>query len=314
MDIHLENKILLNEKSEYKSLYQWSLHELDKSGNKIGADQIPWTYSLYFSASELCYTDNIVLSKLYKDDADAEDNIFDDEVITAKLHSGVCRDGMELENEVMYSMFGTQRIVKEFSLRIKKNKGEKEPDKCSIWGGVSYTTDLDFKDFTTDDCLEIYINLAPQRFDKLAEMINNNSIDLFQISLKSVSGFYSDWSPSIMTHKIKVLTDSDDQVVNKSEGCSIEPPRLGSVGVFDMMIINRQKLNLKQDLRTINIDKLFDDTDQDNDDATDQDKQKDVDSLITSNYLHIEQALSKIYIPVWLICGMVGILFLKFMF
>lgn len=53
MDYNLENKILLSEDSEYKNLYSWSLQEFNKEGEKIGKDQIPWCWSLYFTASEL---------------------------------------------------------------------------------------------------------------------------------------------------------------------------------------------------------------------------------------------------------------------
>lgn len=66
MDYHLENEVLLSEKSKYKSLYSWSLQEFNKEGRQIGADQIPWEWSLYFTASELRHDHSININRCKK--------------------------------------------------------------------------------------------------------------------------------------------------------------------------------------------------------------------------------------------------------
>jgi len=80
VNYNLENKVLLSEDSEYKSLYQWSLQEFDKDDNKIGRDLIPWNYSLYFTASELRYSDSLDIYK--SEDTEKDSDFFVSEFIS----------------------------------------------------------------------------------------------------------------------------------------------------------------------------------------------------------------------------------------
>jgi hypothetical protein len=314
VDYHLEKKILLNNESEYNSLYSWSLQEFNNENEKIGSDQIPWQWSLYFTASEFRYIYSIDINK--SDESaidDSEESNRESEVITAILHSGVCRDGESLENEVLYSMFGTNRLLNHLDLKIYKVK-EDDNERCHIWGGVSYTSEIDFRDETVDDYVIIKLGLSPQRFDKIAELIKNQRVDVLEITLSMVSGFYAEWSPSISTSMIKILTnsilgDSQDQEVITLDDCEIDPPRLGDIGEFSMRIIQRNKLNPKQDLRSINIDELFEEPD-DEENLLEEQKYKENSSML-SQLVRNEAALTKLHIPVWFIFIILCIFILK---
>jgi hypothetical protein len=313
MDYHMENKILLSEDSEYKNLYSWSLQEFNNEGKKIGRDQISWQCGLYFTASELrhYYSINISKSKNNEDKKPTQES----EVITAILHPGTCYDGKTLKDDVSYSMFGTNRTIKKFTLRIQKIEDDSDNEFCRIRGYVSYTAEVDFRDITTDDTIDITLRLLPQRFNKIAELIKTQRIDILGLYLDEVSGFYSEWSPSISTGSIKVLAAQEEQVVVKKDDCKINPPRLGEVSEFDLGITRRHKLNLKQDLGSINIDKLFYDFDGTSEESTTeeefQESQSDKASSMLSQLAHNETALNQLRIPIWFIFVILCIFLIK---
>lgn len=319
MDYHLERKIRLSEESEYKSLYSWSLQELNEEGGTIGSDQVPWEWSLYFTASELRHHHTIEIDRSNESD-DEEDNgpVEESEIITAILHPGICRDGKWLEDDTSYSMFGTDRRVKQFGLRIHKLEEGAENDRCRLWGCVSYTVEMDFRDETTDDTVEIYLWLSPKRFNKIVEIIKAKRADIVQVRLGRVSGFYSDWSPSISTNNIKILADSEDQNIILPENCEIRPPNLGDVGEFNISIIQRNEINLKQDLRAIDVYKLFEEPyDYEEDVYEEQERpepQPDANSLILVQLARNETVLVKLRTPLWLIFIVLLLLFIKLTF
>jgi len=70
MDFHLERGLRLHTKSEHKPLYSWAINEIDAEGQKIGEDQIPWRWTLYFTATSCVLDDNIdVKSHRQKEEA-----------------------------------------------------------------------------------------------------------------------------------------------------------------------------------------------------------------------------------------------------
>ncbi|MBT6250423.1 MAG: hypothetical protein HN915_09640 [Candidatus Marinimicrobia bacterium] len=316
MDYHLNRKIKLSEEPEYKNLYSWSLQELNEDGEKIGSDQVPWGWSLYFTASELRYIKSI---EIEKEPDDEEDEISseekDGESIYVFLHPGICRDGRWLEDDTSYSMLGTDRKIKQFGLRISKAAKDND-EKCHIWGCVSYTAEIDFRDETVDDTVEIYLNLIPKQFDQIAEQLKFRQIDTFQVRLGGVSGFYSEWSPSISTRNIKILAASDDQEVQTPEGCKIEPPRLGNVREFSLTVTERHKLDPKQDLRPIDIDKVFEDAEDYEEDFAEEYQEPEVDKseLLLVQLAKNEAVFARLSTPVWLIFFILCILLLTVLF
>lgn len=319
MDYHLEREIRLSEESKYKNLYSWSLQEFNEEGEKIGSDQVPWAWSLYFTASELRHHHSIEIDRSNESD-DEKNNapVEESETIYAILHPGICRDGKWLEDDTSYSMFGTNRRVKEFGLRIHKLEDDDGKERCSLWGCVSYTTEIDFRDETTEDIVEIYLWLAPNRFNRIVELIKDRRADIVQIRLGGVSGFYSEWSPSISTNNIKILAASEDQKIIFPENCEIVPPRLGDVGEFNISITQRNMINPKQDLRGIDINKLFEEPDDYEEEVYEgqeiTESQPDKVSLLLTQLGRNEMALAKLRAPLWLIFIVLLLLLIKWIF
>ncbi len=315
MDFHLEREIRLSEEPEFKNLYSWSLQEFDGDGKKIGSDQIPWKWSLNYTDSELRHNIEIKIEQPCQLENEIEKNkiVEEYETITAILHPGVCNDGKWLKNDTYFSMFGTDRNIKHFGLNISKLDNEVSDERCNLWGCVSYTTEIDFRDETTDDTVQIYIWLSPERFNRLAELIKTQRADIFLVRLSEVSGFYSEWSPSISTDNIKVLASADDQKIVCQDGCNITPPNLGEVGEFNLSIVQRSKLNPKQDLRSINIYNLFEEPDEEEDEGEEDfaETKPDANALLLVQLSRNELALAKLRTPLWLIFVLLLILSIK---
>ena len=61
MSSYLDRRIQFDPASEYERLYSWSLHEESESHEEIGSKQIPWFWTLAFSARELRYVNSLVV-------------------------------------------------------------------------------------------------------------------------------------------------------------------------------------------------------------------------------------------------------------
>lgn len=315
MDYHLNRTIRLSEESEYKNLYPWSLQEFNDKDEKVGMDQIPWDWSLQFISSELRHSSSIKIERLEESENDIKNfsSVEESESIFAILHPGICIDGQWLERDTSYSMFGTDRKINDFALNIYKiDEDDDNKESCNLWGCVSYTAEVDFRDETMDDCVQININLLPERFNLLAKLVQSQRIDIVAVSLRRASGFYSEWSPSVSTESIKILTGfDDDQKVLIPEDCKISPPRLGQVDEFELNIVRRNKLNPKQDLRSININKLFDAEEADNDFVEEFARtEPDANTLLLNHLARNEAVTKKLRTPLWCIFIILLLLFL----
>src|SRR5271163_2139112 len=120
------------------------------------------------------------------------------------LRPGIRRNG-EFVDDVTFSMFGTKRAIRDFTLEIRPLDDSAKAEHCNAWGGVSYTTEIDFRNETVDDCIWFYLYVKPETFARYVALIDQGAIDTIIFSVKSVDGVYSDWSPSISTDKVKVL-------------------------------------------------------------------------------------------------------------
>jgi hypothetical protein len=231
MEYNLDNRVVLSTKREHKNLYPWSIKEYDKSGKQIGGDQIPWDWSLNFEAVELARSLEI-----------REDGLVGEESkinVSERLY-GKLLPSVQSREAGYYSMFGTQRQIKQFHLFIfRATSSEKES--CYVWGSASYTSDLDFEDVTEPDCLQINVSLSSEKFDQVMDFVKSpHGATGVAIRLSGVSGFYSDWSPSIRTDSIKVLANTQDQKLENPENLAVDPPTLGHVQNFQISV--RQNL------------------------------------------------------------------------
>jgi hypothetical protein len=226
LENHTDRRIILSLDREFKSLYDWSLQELDAKGNKVGRDQIPWDWSLDFTASELVLRDTLAIEPDYEPEAQKaqETSVREQQSISAKLHPG---DGGDYQL-TSYSMFGTDRTISSFELYIDKLSDGEEQEHCRAWGSVSYTYEDDLRNETTDDMVIFRLYVRPETFARYAAAIAASAVDEATFRVGRVPGFYSEWSPAISTSKIKVLTGDKEHKVEIPSGCKIEPPRLGA--------------------------------------------------------------------------------------
>ena len=63
LDYHLERKLRFKTNSEHNSLYSWSVVELDELREQVGEDQIPWAWTLYFTATEIVLHDDLEIQE-----------------------------------------------------------------------------------------------------------------------------------------------------------------------------------------------------------------------------------------------------------
>jgi hypothetical protein len=255
MDLQLDRKIFLTTEREHKSLYSWCIQENDTNGEKIGQDQIPWAWNNHFVATNLYYHLNLTgktkgssnlkflddtrkePSKNKQKSIDKQIVIDEGDSITAILHSE--------NDETSYSMFGTDRQIKDIRLQISKESG-KTKEFCYAWGCPSYETEHDFSNITEPDIIQFYLTLKAEKFNKILELIKTNNINKLKFIASGVTGFYSEWSPSISASKIKVLTNDSYHKVEIDEKCKMTPtqlqniPRIGEVLEFNLWITKNQ--------------------------------------------------------------------------
>jgi hypothetical protein len=105
---------------------------------------------------------------------------------------------------------------------------------------LSYTTEIDFRNETTDDTLQFYLHVSAARFAQYVEMMRRYPANIIALRLGIVDGLYSEWSPSISADRIKVLTNSKDHQLTIPEGCAITPPTLGRIGEFSITFMTRR--------------------------------------------------------------------------
>ena len=240
MDYHLEREPRLLTLPKSNNLYRWAINEVDAHGQKIGDDQIPWAWSLHFTATSCAFGDSIdIESKLpVEESAPALPKIAQRQVISVRLRPGSPRDDEDYEN-TSFSMFGTDRAIKIFQLDIYPITDPARQESCSAWGSVSYTAEIDFRHHTEDDCITFYLFVSPETFARYAEKVAHGLVDEITLRVGSVSGFYSEWSPSISTRHVKVLAGGAEQKVALPPGIQFEPPRLGHVGKAELYINRR---------------------------------------------------------------------------
>ncbi len=238
MDFHLEHGLRLNTKPEHESLYRWAINEIDAQGKPVGEDQIPWPWTLWFTATSCALDESIEIESQPQDGdaAPAPPKIAQRQIIRAQLRPGHPHDDGDYFDETRFSMFGTNRAIKDFALRIYAIADSDKQERCDAWGCVSYTSEIDFRDETSDDCLQFYLFVKPKTFARYATQVAHGLVDELSLSVKSVDGFYSEWSPSISTGHVKILTKGDEHNVSLPHGLQFQPPRLGRVGEAELHI------------------------------------------------------------------------------
>lgn len=241
---HRDLRVVLSTQSEHEGLYSWFLREVGDKEPKYQRDQIPWNWTQYFTLVDITVSRSVATGDRYSvRDEEQPGEVIERSFIRANLlpfdaHGRLFRSSTE------YSMFGTNRKISNIELLIYPlESGQLEC--CAAWGSLSHTNEIDFRDVTFEDDMGFILRLKTVQFDRLACMVNEKSIAGGSIIVHDVEGFYSDWSPSVSTNRIKVLTsDRMDQPVDLPEGCKIVPPRLGKVGEFKLTVFDVRQFDL----------------------------------------------------------------------
>ena len=249
MKYQLERTLKLQTDVKHKSLYKWAIIEVDGVGKFVGQDQIPWVWTHYFSAVE-CNTRDI-FSARHQGTGKSDSNTPTDnerQSINIRLRSGFARDENDDWRHTSFSMFGTGRIVENFRLEISPISDPNIQENCHAWGVVSYTSKEDFEETTQEDVLGFSLYVKPETFARYLKLIQSGNIDNIVFSVGGVSGFYSDWSPTVSTDSVKILAPGAEQTIENAAEFEIKPPRLGEVGACGLSI-NRQIVFGKQELQ-----------------------------------------------------------------
>lgn len=257
MDYKIEKTVTYCEERELKNLYKWYLLEDIEKKLDYPKKLVPYWSSVFFFASKLELSRNINVEFNDQGDdfetksfAESGENI----VISGSLHSGRCINGKNLEYDVRYSLFGTDREVKEFSIRIQKSIDGVEL--CHFNASLSYEYELDFYTEELPDCVHIDLCLNEEKFNNLVKLVEAKSIDSVILTLGQVRGFYSVWSPQLYNREVKILT-GDVEIDELKDGVKIY--KVGEVGKCDLSLLTTNKLNIKNNFQHESVEHMFQD-------------------------------------------------------
>ena len=196
MDYHLDYGIRLHVEPKYKNLYSWAINEVAADGTPIDRDYIPWRWRLFFSATSCVLTNRLEIAAHFSvkgvltgKSEDEPPRIEADQIITMTLRPVGRRNGGD---DVAFSMFGTNREIRNFTLQVRPLNDSATAERCDAWGSVSYTSEIDFRNETAEDCIEFYLYVKPETFSRYIALIDRGAIDNILFSVGSVDGFYSD--------------------------------------------------------------------------------------------------------------------------
>lgn len=238
LESHYNRKIIYSTDREHKNLYDWSLQEFDQDGNKVGRDWIPWEWTLYFKATDISLRETWRTSDRYPADAAKGKR----ETKERRFVRATLSPDEAGRWPPSYSMLGTDRKVTRFNLYIEEVPDQEE-ERCTTYGIVSYTTEVDFRDITDEDSLTIYFHVHAKAFERIAARVAAGQVDGLTIRISNVAGFYSDWSPGITTDKIRILTADRHHVVEElPEDFPLR--RLGDVGDAELAFSRESNLPL----------------------------------------------------------------------
>ncbi|MDU0343158.1 hypothetical protein [Bosea rubneri] len=243
MEHHVDRRVVLSTESEYPSLYEWSISEVTPEGKSGETNQIPWEWTLWFEATELTLHDTLE-TEFGLFDRDKPDSFRPAHLrrsITAKLHPS--RGRRASWEEARYSFFGTGRFISDFELRVAQLSAGEDVERCEVWGTASYTSEgANFLPERTGDYLSFNLFIKPENFARFATQISLSAVTSAAFSVGGVPGFYSAWSPTVLTSRIKILASLQDQRVELPAGSEIDPPRLGRAREFHFVLSCAHKL------------------------------------------------------------------------
>lgn len=249
LDYHLDYRVAFSDDAEFKNLYKWCIQEWDGE-KKIGRDLIPWDWTLNFTATTVEYRHQYARGERYQwagpnggdcaNDEDKPPPFTEREHIRVELRPGWHDDDPRWRTS--YSMMGTNREIKTITLLIYPPDKEGDFEKAVVTAGLSFTTEVDFRNETAADYLQFYATFSRERFNELKARIKANDFDIATMTVNRVDGFYSDWSPSISTSDIKVLSKPKEHKLELPEDLAVHVPTIGKLDELDFSLLTRRKM------------------------------------------------------------------------
>jgi hypothetical protein len=223
---------------EKRELYSWAIQEIDDRGQQVGEDQIPWGWTLYFTATEVVLGDSLTLKEEGKIEGRIKQQaeIKHGRRIRVKLRPGDPRDARDWFRRTKYRMFGADREIENFELNILPMDSEEKAEHADAWAMVGYTVDDDYPRQDEDDLVTFNLYVKPSTFERYAGRIADGTADEIVFSAGMVDGFYAEWSPGIDTREVKVLAPGSEQAVETPGGQEYALPRIGTVGDVSLYI------------------------------------------------------------------------------
>ncbi|WP_454655091.1 hypothetical protein [Bosea beijingensis] len=243
MEYHVDRRVILSTESEHTSLYPWSISEEVTEGRYGARKQVPWVWTLWFHATDITLFDTLDrrAGLLLEDPSDDSEPVSHRRSITAKLRPS--RGRRAAWEACRYSFFGTDRNISSIDLRVEELPPDENKERCEVWGSPSYSAEgPDFRQETHEDYLGFHLYVRPETFARFATQISLSAVTGVAFGVGGVPGFYSDWSPTVVTNRVKILSSLRDQKVEIPAGSEIDPPRLGRAREFHLVLSSAHKL------------------------------------------------------------------------
>ncbi len=252
MEYLFERKVKINREPKYKNLYSWCLNELDDNGNLIGQDLVPFSWGFWFTGTSLQVSTKLDVERDFSSNKSIAST---SKTIIGKFYSGVCFDGKNLVDEVVFSMFGTGRTLKEFYVSISEAKSDDE-EVCWLTAIPSYESEgAEFQSEIEKDYVGFQICIHSEKFNELVKLVESRSLSSVNFRVKGVDGVYAQWTPTIKTYSAKILTS--DNVIEGIGETEFECPIVSKVEEFSINFNSQVSLNLKQNLLGTDLSKVF---------------------------------------------------------
>ena len=201
---------------KHKSLYEWCLRQTHKDGTQVSRDLIPWWHTLDYEATDISH--HIYYRRVEDNYKENEER----EVLHVKI--------VPIEGSILsprYYMFGYRDAVEMISLTITRSSNIH----CSAFSFAKYRGGAEFHEEDIPHHLGFQLKLSEEKFDKILQLMRMNTLERLSFSAGLVDGFYSDWSPDIITDSIHILPRSCLADLNLEEHAD-RLPTIGKVRDF----------------------------------------------------------------------------------
>ena len=186
IDHHLEFKFKLNtDPDNYPwgdDNESWAIDEIDETKkNYTRKELVPFDHNISFKAEEISYKSAYSLIN--------EDMKFASQAILLTYKDTIQAKLVPTE-KYSFSMFGTNREIRDISLTIYNSGSEKEMTICHAIPQYSFKYDDGSPNITPDSfCVEMHIK--ENSFRELKDLIISKNLTSVLLALRGVEGFYS---------------------------------------------------------------------------------------------------------------------------